>query len=194
MATNATYDLDIIDYDTSHLDALEGHVSDAPAIPTAAPLTRRTADLVLPARPHPAAGVLGQIVPRTDLPPTNGAIDAIAIQHMQSMSERSTPVERTWAKLIQYGGWVLIAGIVVTGLVQAGLDSVMGWLLFVSVFAYGIYRTNSDENDHSPAGVERHKTDGYVRIRQAEIRAQDRANARSHETFAKVLDQVYGGR
>ena len=80
------------------------------------------------------------------------------------------------------------------GLHKADLiDDRMAWLCFVAAFIYGVYKSNADENAHSPAGVERHKTDIYGKIRITEIKAADKANARSHETFGKVVDKVYGG-
>ena len=126
--------------------------------------------------------------------PSTGQQDAHAIQHMQAMSEKSSPMERNRAKLILTVGWVAIAGIVALGLHQADLiDNRMAWLCFVVAFAYGVYKSNADENAHSPAGVERHKTDIYGKIRITEIKAADKANERNHETFNKVIDKVYGG-
>ena len=109
---------------------------------------------------------------------SNGQQDAYAIQHMQAMSEKSTPMERNRAKLILTASWVAIAGIVALGLHKADLiDSRLAWLVFVVAFAYGVYKSNADENAHSPAGVERHKTDVYGKIRNAEIAAQDKGTA-----------------
>lgn len=123
--------------------------------------------------------------------PTNSERDALAIQHMQAMSEKSTPVDRNVAKLLHYSGWLVISGVVATGLWAAGINSPVAWAVFVVAFISGVLKTNHDENTHSPAGVERHKTDGYVKVRLAEIDANDRANERNHETFQEVLKRVY---
>ena len=191
-------DLEIINYDTEYLDAIEGSVTDI--VPTTGPKAYPNhtqgipGNLVLPsqqAAPNPMAGALAHLMAPQQ---SNGQQDAYAIQHMQAMSEKSTPMDRNRAKLILMAGWVAIAGIIALGLHKAELiDSRMAWLCFVVAFAYGIYKANADENAHSPAGVERHKTDVYGRIRITEIKAADKANDRNHETFNRVLDQVYGG-
>ena len=191
-------DLEIINYDTEYLDAIEGSVTDiAPtAAPAAYPVRTQTgpAGLVLPQQQqsgNPLANALQAVM--THQPATNSQQDAYAIQHMQAMSEKSSPTERNRAKLILMAGWVAIAGIIAVGLHKAELiDSRMAWLCFVVAFAYGVYRANRDENAHSPAGVERHKTDVYGKIRLSEIQAADRANARNHETFNRVVERVYG--
>lgn len=190
-------DLEILNYDTDYLDAIDGSVTDT--IPTNAPTAypQRTqsmpGNLVLPAQqaaPNPMAGALAHLMTAQ---PSNSQQDAYAIQHMQAMSEKSSPTERNRAKLILMAGWVAIAGIIALGLHKAELiDGRMAWLCFLVAFAYGVYRANRDENAHSPAGVERHKTDVYGKIRITEIEAADRANARNHETFNRVVERVYG--
>lgn len=205
MSKFQTVEPEIIDYDTDYLDEVDGSVTDI--VPASyAQNTRSGAgntrimqattptNLVLPAQQptvNPLAGALSHLMaPQA----SNGQQDAYAIQHMQAMSEKSTPMDRNKAKLILTAGWVAIAGIIAVGLHKADLiDDRMGWIIFVVAFIYGVYRSNADENAHSPAGVERHKTDIYGKIRFAEIKAQDKANERNHETFGKVLDQVYGG-
>lgn len=189
-------DPELIDYNTEYLDAIEGHVTDL--VPATAPSTypARTqigpTNLVLPPSnsSNPLANILQALMAH---PATNSQQDAYAIQHMQAMSEKSSPTERNRAKLILVAGWVAIAGIIAVGLHKAELiDSRMAWLCFVVAFAYGVYRANRDENAHSPAGVERHKTDVYGRIRITEIEAADRANERNHATFNRVVERVYG--
>jgi len=195
-------DLEIMNYDTEYLDAIEGSVTDLvpTTAPTAYPAQPRIIpnSVVLPQRPNagnPAVGALANVLQAVmTTQPTNSQQDAYAIQHMQAMSEKSSPTERNRAKLVLIAGWVAIAGIIAVGLHKAEMiDSRMAWLCFVIAFAYGTYKANADENAHSPAGVERHKTDIYGRIRSEEIAAGDRANARNHETFNRVIDQVYGG-
>jgi hypothetical protein len=191
-------DLEIINYDTEYLDAIDGSVTDI--VPTTVPKAYPNhtqgipSNLVLPsppAAPNPMAGALSHLLAPQQ---SNGQQDAYAIQHMQAMSEKSTPMDRNKAKLLLTAGWVAIAGIVALGLHKADLiDDRMAWLCFVVAFAYGVYKSNADENAHSPAGVERHKTDIYGKIRITEIKAADKANERSHETFNRVVDKVYGG-
>lgn len=202
---NKPVTIDLIDYDTSRLDVIEGSVIDfqAPTVTTPttthaddhAAITRQSrSTVVLPAPaqgPNPLAAALAQLMaPRQ----SKAQQDAYAIQHMQSMSENSSPMERNRSKITLFAAWVAVAGIVAIGLHNADLiDSRMAWLCFVVAFAYGVYKSNADENAHSPAGVERHKTDVYGTIRKAEIESDDRANARDHETFREVVKQVYGG-
>ena len=196
-----TVEPEILDYDTEYLDGVEGSVTDlvptsAKSVPTSYPHHPGAVpgNLVLPSQQptaNPLAGALSHLMAPQ---PSNGQQDAYAIQHMQAMSEKSTPMDRNRAKLILTAGWVAIAGIIALGLHKADLiDNRMAWLVFVVAFVYGVYKSNADENAHSPAGVERHKTDIYGKIRFAEIKAQDKANERNHATFGKVLDQVYGG-
>ena len=155
-------DFEVIDYDTDYCDAIDGHVSDfqAPAVSThtanhAAITQPSRGALVLPTPKqdgaNPMAGALGQLMAPQQ---SNGQMDAHAIQHMQAMSEKSSPMERTNSKLAMMAGWVAIAGIVAIGLNKAELiDNRMAWLCFVVAFTYGIYKTNADENAHSPAGA-----------------------------------------
>lgn len=187
--------VEIVNYNTDYLDAIDGHVTDlAPAVrPRVDPAQTQggPARLVLPSSQSsaPLATVMQTVMHQ---PVSLGQQDAVAIRHMEMMSERSSPAERTRAKLYQYAGWAAVAGIVATGLSQAGMHSVWTWLVLVGTFAYGVQKTNRDENAHSPAGVERHKTDSYTRIRLAEIEAGDQAHARNHETFNRVVERVYG--
>lgn len=191
-------DLEILNYDTDYLDDIDGHVTDLAPVPTAYPAQTRSIpnSVVLPQRQDVGspAGALANVLQAVMAhQPTNSQQDAYAIQHMQAMSEKSSPTERNRAKLILMAGWVAVAGIIAVGLHKAELiDSRMAWLCFVVAFAYGVYRANADENMHSPAGVERHKTDVYGKIRLGEIQAADRANARNHETFNRVVERVYG--
>lgn len=202
---NKPVTIDLIDYDTSRLDVIEGSVTDfqAPAVttPTATPtadhaaITRQSrSTVVLPAPaqgPNPIVAALGALMAPQS---TDGREDAYAIQHMQSMSEHSSPMERNRSKITLFAAWVAVAGIVALGLHNADLiDSRMAWLCFVVAFAYGVYKSNADENAHSPAGVERHKTDVYGQIQIAKLTTADKANARAHATFGKVVDKVYGG-
>lgn len=202
---NKPVTIDLIDYDTSRLDVIEGSVTDfqAPAVTTHttthtddhAAVTRQSRSTVVLPTPaqeqNPIVAALGALMAPQS---TDGREDAYAIQHMQSMSEHSTPMERNRSKITLFAAWVAVAGIVALGLHNADLiDSRMAWLCFVVAFAYGVYRSNADENAHSPAGVERHKTDVYGQIQIAKLTTADKANARAHETFGKVVDKVYGG-
>ena len=200
-----TVEPEIIDYDTEYLDRVGGSATDV--APTSYPNRTQSVsnvyssyagslpnNLVLPAQPPAATPLAGALSHLMAPQQSNGQQDAYAIQHMQAMSEKSTPMERNRSKLLLTAGWVAIAGIIAIGLHKADLiDDRMAWIVFVVAFVYGVYKSNADENAHSPAGVERHKTDIYGRIRIAEIKAHDKANERNHQTFGKVLDQVYGG-
>lgn len=192
-------DLEILNYNTEYLDAIDGSVTDIvpTTVPAAYPAQTRIIpnSVVLPQRSDAGtpAGALANVLQAVmTTQPTNSQQDAYAIQHMQAMSEKSSPMERNRAKLISYGGWAVIAGVVAVGLSQAGLDSVMAWIIFVGVFGFGVYKTNADENRHSPAGVELDKTANYTKIRLNEISAQDKAHERNHQTFRMVVKQVYG--
>ena len=189
---------EVIDYDIDYLDAIEGSVADAPATTHTADhaaITRQSRSTVVLPTPaqgqNPIVAALGALMAPQS---TDGREDAYAIQHMQSMSEHSTPMERNRSKITLFAAWVAVAGIVALGLHKADLiDSRMAWLCFVAAFAYGVYKSNADENAHSPAGVERHKTDVYGQIQIAKLTTADKANARAHATFGKVVDKVYGG-
>ena len=191
---------EIIDYDTEYLDGVDGCVTDIPTSAKSVPTLYQhrpqsvPENFVLPSQQptaNPLAGAMSHLMTQQ---PSNSQQDAYAIQHMQAMSEKSTPMARNKAKLILTAGWVAIAGIIAIGLQKADLiDNRMGWIIFVVAFIYGVYKSNADENAHSPAGVERHKTDVYGRIRIREIAAADKANERNHETFGKVLELTYGG-
>lgn len=193
-----TYDgPEIINYDTSHLDAIDGHVSDydydeAPQLPAVRPQQ----SLVLPQqRAAPAANPMAGALQWLMAPaPSTNQQDAYAIQHMQAMSEKSTPMDRNRAKTLLMAWWIALAGLIAWGLNMAELvDKRFAWIVFIVAVIVAVYKSNADENAHSPAGVERHKTDVYGRIRVTEIKAADHANARNHETFNRLLDRVYGG-
>ena len=186
----------IIDYNIDHLDALEGNVSDYTYQEKALPAVQPQRNLVLPSPAQPAdrsagvASALGYLMVPTR---SSGTEDAAAIQHMQAMSEKSTPRERAVGRLLSWVGWAVVAGVVAYGLYMAGLRGDLTWVIYVLVVGYGVIKTTQDDNAHSPAGVERHKTAAYSKIAIARIKAEDRANARNHETFNRVIDQVYGG-
>ena len=184
---------EIIDYDIDHLEALEGNVSDY-TYQEKAVLMQPQPKIVLPtSMPDPSAGlatVMGHLMTPSRV---SGAEDAHAIQLMQAMSEQSSPKERAVARLLSWLGWAVVAGVVAGGIYMAGLRGDLVWAIFVLVVGYGVIKTIQDDNKHSPAGVERHKSEVYRDVRIAQIKADDRANARNHETFNRVIDQVYGG-
>lgn len=185
---------EIISYHTGHLEDIEGNVSDytyeekqLPAVPT-------KRNLVLPTqamdRSAGVAGALGYLMTPNR---SSGTEDAHAIQHMQAMSEKSSPRDRAAARLVLWAGWGAVATVIAVALYMVGLRGDVVWLFFVAIVGYGVIRTTQDENKHSPAGVERHKSEVYRDVRLAQIQADDRANARNHATFNRVIDQVYGG-
>lgn len=186
---------EIIGYDTDHLDDIEGNVSDYTYEDKQLPAVRPQHNLVLPSQAQPVdrsagvAAVLGHLMQPNR---SSGTEDAIAIQHMQAMHEKSTPRERSMARLILWAGWTAVATVVAVALYMVGLRGDITWAIFVAVMGYGVIRTTQDENKHSPAGVERHKSEVYRDVRQAQIQADDRANARNHETFKEVLKRTYG--
>ncbi len=182
----------IFDYDTEHLDDIDGNVSDYDYEPRQLPAVRPQRNLVLPAQPvDRSAGVAGALGHLMTLNRSSGVEDAHAIQSMQAMHEKSTPRERSAARLILWGGWLLVASVLASGMYMVGLRGDLAWAAFVVVVAFGVMRSTADENKHSPAGVERHKTETYRDVRLAQIQADDRANARNHETFKEVLKHVY---
>jgi hypothetical protein len=186
---------EIVNYDTSHLDGYveEGEgffVADEPDRPQ---LPARQ-NMVLPVRQDNTqntalVNALTQVLAQQQ---SNGAMDAHAIKHMQMMSEKSTPEQRSKARLVQWGGIVIVCGIVAIGLYQAGIQSPMAWGIFACSVAVWVIKINQDENKHSPAGVERHKSDTYRDIRLAELKVQDKADERRHATFGRVMDTVHG--
>lgn len=186
---------EIVNYDTSHLDAMTGNITDFTYTAEAPQLPARQQNLVLPVQQGnnqdgALAAALGQLLAQHG---SNGDMDARAIQHMQMMSEKSSPRERAVARLLQWGGIVGVCAVVSIGMYNAGIDSPMAWGIFACGVAAWVIKINQDENKHSPAGVERHKSDTYKDIRLAEIKAGDKADERKHKTFGRVMDTVYGG-
>lgn len=155
-------------------------------------MSNQLPNLVRPLPPDTRSASVGAALGHLMTPtPSSGAEDAHAIQHMQAMSEKSTPGDRSRARLILWAGWCLMATILAVGLYMAGLRGDLVWGIFVLIVGYGVVKTTGDENKHSPAGVERHKSEVYRDVRLAQIHAEDRANARNHETFKEVLRTVY---
>lgn len=184
----------IVDYDTEHLDYIEGNVSDYGAEPAVLATVQPSSRLVLPAARETHSAGLSAVMGHLLTPNrSSGESDAIAIQHMQAMSEKSSPRDRAAARLVLWAGWGAVATVIAVALYMVGLRGDVVWLFFVAIVGYGVIRTTQDENKHSPAGVERHKSEVYRDVRLAQIQADDRANARNHATFNRVIDQVYGG-
>lgn len=185
---------EIIDYHTEDLDNIEGNVSDYTYEDKQLPAAPQKRNLVLPTqavdRSAGVAGALGHLMAPNR---SSGIEDAHAIQHMQAMSEKSSPRERSAARLILWAGWGAVATVIAVALYMMGLRGDLVWGTFIAVVGYGVIKTTSDENKHSPAGVERHKSEVYRDVRLAQIQADDRASARNHATFNRVVDQVYGG-
>lgn len=125
--------------------------------------------------------------------PTNSEIDAAALRSLETVSEKSTPVDRALGVAIKSGVIVAVALIATYGLGRAGATGGQAAFFFVVVILAGVAVLYWLDYTHSPIGGERHKASLFAGIRHHEIDSNERVALAKLEAYTKTLEKVYGG-
>lgn len=122
---------------------------------------------------------------------TNGQIDGSALAALETVSEKSTPIDRTLAWGIVGLVCIAVCAIVSFAMNQAGLNSTGAWIVFGVSTLISIAVTYQLSNVYSPTGVERFKSGKYTEIRHHEIDSNERISMKKLEIFERVLGVAY---
>ncbi|TXG77459.1 hypothetical protein E6Q11_02735 [Candidatus Dojkabacteria bacterium] len=110
----------------------------------------------------------------------------------ETVSERSTPVQRALSVGIVAGMFVIVALIVCFAFWLAGAPDSVTYIMFGAAVVLATLLVYFDSNKHSPTGVERFKASQYTKIRLAEIdsdEAVSMAKIQLLRDMAKELEQ-----
>lgn len=124
---------------------------------------------------------------------TNSEIDAAALRSLETVSEKSTPVDRAVGVVIKGGLVVIVAVLATIGLGNAGANSGQTWGFFTILIIAGCAMLYWMDYTHSPIGGERHKAKLFANIRHHEIDANERVSLAKLEAYTRTLEKVYGG-
>lgn len=147
---------------------------------------------VIPAPTRPAVKEIVQAANSLALPVTQGEIDGTALRAMETVSERSTPVQRALSVGILAGILVVMGIIVCFVLWLAGAPGSAMLVLFAVVVVVAVVVAYLDGNRFSPTGVERYKAGQYTKIRLSEIASQERIVLAKLNVYERILERVYG--
>lgn len=125
--------------------------------------------------------------------PTNGAIDGAALRSLETVSEKSTPVQRALGVVIKGVLVAFVASLATLGLGKAGASGAQAWSFFTIVIVVGVALLYWLDYTHSPIGGERHKAKLFAGIRHHEIEANERVSLAKLEAYQRTLEKVYGG-
>lgn len=124
---------------------------------------------------------------------TNSEIDAAALRSLETVSEKSTPVQRAFGVVIKGALVGFVAALATLGLGKAGASGAQAWSFFVIVLVVGVAMLYWLDYTHSPIGGERHKAKLFAGIRHHEIEANERVSLAKLEAYQRTLEKVYGG-
>lgn len=124
--------------------------------------------------------------------PTNSEIDAAALRSLETVSEKSTPIDRALGVAIKSGVVVAVALIATYGLGRAGATGGQAAFFFVVVILAGVGVLYWLDYAHSPIGGERHKASLFAGIRHHEIDSNERIALAKLKAYTETLERVYG--
>lgn len=123
---------------------------------------------------------------------TNSEIDAAALRSLETVSEKSTPVQRALGVVIKGVLVAFVASLATLGLGKAGASGAQAWSFFVIVIVVGVALLYWLDYLHSPIGGERHKAKLFAGIRHHEIDSNERVSLAKLEAYQRTLEKVYG--
>lgn len=124
--------------------------------------------------------------------PTNGEIDGAALRSLETVSEKSTPVDRAWGVAIKSIVIVLVTLWATYALGRAGATGLQTGLFFALVTLGGVGYLYRLDYSHSPIGGERRKAELFAGIRHHEIDSNERVALAKLSAYTKTLETVYG--
>lgn len=123
--------------------------------------------------------------------PTNGEIDGAALRSLETVSEKSTPVDRAWGVAIKSIVIVLVTLWATFALGRAGATALQAGVFFALVTLGGVGFLYWLDYTHSPIGGERHKATLFAGIRHHEIDSNERVSLAKLAAYQKTLEVVY---
>ena len=137
-------------------------------------------------------GHISRIAESTLAPaPTNSEIDAAALRSLETVSEKSTPVDRAWGVAIKAGVVVVVVAFATHALGRAGASGLQAGLFFALVTLGGVGYLYRLDYSHSPIGGERRKAELFAGIRHHEIDSNERVSLAKLAAYTKTLEVVY---
>lgn len=125
--------------------------------------------------------------------PTNGEIDAAALRSLETVSEKSTPMDRALATVVKSGAVVAVSLMATYALGVAGATGGQAALFFIVLVLGGVGALYKFDAEFSPIGGERYKAKLFAGIRHHEIDSNERVSLAKLEAYTKTLEKVYGG-
>lgn len=124
-------------------------------------------------------------------PMSYGEIDGSALRGLETVSEKSTPMNRALATSVKSGVALVGTAIIAWAMTKAGVDSSIGWALFCLMLLTALTWLSRSDNIFSPLGVERHKATEYRKIRVEELRSSERVQVAKINAYMTILDRVH---
>ena len=125
--------------------------------------------------------------------PTNSELDAAALRSLETVSEKSTPMDRALATVTKSGAIVAVSLMATYALGVAGAPGWVAAIFFIVLVLGGVGTLYKLDAEYSPIGAERFKAAKYASIRHHEIDSNERVSLAKLDAYQKTLERVYGG-
>jgi len=125
--------------------------------------------------------------------PTNSEIDAAALRSLETVSEKSTPMDRALATVVKSGAVVAVSLMATYALGVAGATGGQAALFFIVLVLGGVGALYKFDAEFSPIGGERYKAKLFAGIRHHEIDSNERVSLAKLRAYQETLERVYGG-
>lgn len=125
--------------------------------------------------------------------PTNSEIDAAALRSLETVSEKSTPLDRALATVVKSGAVVAVALMATYAFGVAGAPGWVAAIFFIVLTLGGVGTLYRLDAHYSPIGGERHKATLFANIRHHEIDSNERVALAKLRAYQETLEKVYGG-
>lgn len=125
--------------------------------------------------------------------PTNSEIDAAALRSLETVSEKSTPMDRALATVTKSGAVVAVSLMATYALGVAGAPGWVAAIFFIVLVLGGVGTLYRLDAHYSPIGGERRKAELFAGIRHHEIDSNERIALAKLRAYQETLERVYGG-
>lgn len=123
--------------------------------------------------------------------PTNSEIDAAALRSLETVSEKSTPMDRALATVVKSGAIVAVSLMATYALGVAGATGGQAALFFIVLVLGGVGALYKFDAEFSPIGGERYKAKLFAGIRHHEIDSNERVALAKLKAYQETLAKVY---
>ena len=124
---------------------------------------------------------------------TNGEIDAAALRSLETVSEKSTPMQRALATVVKSGAVVAVSLMATYALGVAGATGGQAAIFFIVLVLGSVGALYKFDAEFSPIGGERYKAKLFAGIRHHEIDSNERISLAKLRAYQETLERVYGG-